>query len=286
MLNWPKTVNNELRAVRAIARHHLNTAFAGERRHSWQISRPTVMLLHGYLVGAPSMQGLANYLHSYGYNVDNQPYPFWEDLKKIELQVGENLDRICQKAGESVNVVGHSMGGLIAYSLAQKHPAHFERLITLGTPFYGTLTASSSDFIASIIYFLSGQSKEIEKYRGSSRQLVPGSSYLEQLHAQGLPAVPLTVVYSTHDEIVIPWQNGRLQDQFGVPREDVEQKEVSDTGHGGLITRAYYPLILDLLKRKLPKDLEKEEATNQRFVLPGTEESIDDLVARAIGDQR
>lgn len=53
--------------------------------------------------------------------------------KVAELR--RRIDDIARCTGKEVSVIGWSLGGLYANSLAQQHPEHLRQVITLGTPF-------------------------------------------------------------------------------------------------------------------------------------------------------
>jgi len=94
-----------------------------------------------------------------GYQYADFPYDWREDichtsrkfgvwLARFGFQVDEN-DRQREESEPRLNIIGHSMGGLVA-SLAllygHVHPGNVERLITIGTPFFGSPASFKSLF--------------------------------------------------------------------------------------------------------------------------------------------
>ena len=252
-MGFIQIVNSELNAALNIFKHHGRVLFLGEQPPEWSLGQPTVMLLHGYLVGSASMLGMANYLSSQGFNTDCEGYAFWDDLNKVELAVARNLDNICQRIGEKAKIVGHSEGGLVGYALASKYPEYVERVITLGTPFGGTKVAWLNFFVP------------------SAGQMLPGSSYLRELLRREVK-VSIISIYSKYDEVVIPAHHAELDGKLEfyhrhwdeekgwvrmLPDEQVHNVCVEHVGHGGLITRECYPLIREWLKKELGPEEEK-----------------------------
>jgi pimeloyl-ACP methyl ester carboxylesterase len=81
----------------------------------------------GYTVIAPDLRGLGRSAHAEGgYEKDNQA----EDMRELLLGLG---------LGPQVRVVGHDIGGMVAFSYARLHPTEVERLvlIELAVPGFG-----------------------------------------------------------------------------------------------------------------------------------------------------
>jgi len=98
-----------------------------------------VVLVHG-LFGDPtnflflqrhlSARGIANFASfSYGPRFDYQ---------RLAVQLGHAIDALCQATGAPVvDVVGHSLGGLIGRYLVELAPeGRVRRLVTLGAPYF------------------------------------------------------------------------------------------------------------------------------------------------------
>jgi triacylglycerol esterase/lipase EstA (alpha/beta hydrolase family) len=84
-----------------------------------------------------------------------------------------------------VILVGHSMGGLVARAYLQRHgESRVAGLVTLGTPHQGSRLAHIG-------------------YGENARQMRPGSPWLQAL-ASPAPVVDTVVIYSPHDNFVMP----------------------------------------------------------------------------------
>lgn len=111
---------------------------AGQRsaRPSLPVVGPTVLLLHGFAGVAIMNRPLAYALRRAGYRPVEIGYDSW----------GTSLDRICEKLEpllarldraetESLHIVAHSMGGLVARALIRHcRPTRLGKVVMLGTP--------------------------------------------------------------------------------------------------------------------------------------------------------
>lgn len=149
---------------------------------------PPIVLVHGYIRNRGCMLVLAWRLKRAGlrnvYNVGlgNTLAP----IERLSQRLSTRLATVFAVTGGVPLVgIGHSLGG-IALRWCVDHGASLGRIITLGTPHRGTRVA----------YVGPGE---------SAVQLRPGSSFLSQLDDP--PHVPLDALYSTHDNIVIPFES-------------------------------------------------------------------------------
>lgn len=62
-------------------------------------------------------------------------------------QVLTELVRMAEEADETIDIVGHSLGGVLAVALSQRFPK-VRRIVTLSAPFGGSAIASMMRFIA------------------------------------------------------------------------------------------------------------------------------------------
>lgn len=134
------------------------------------------------------------------------------DVRGAAEYLGRHLERIREQTGaETVHVIGHSLGGVIARYHVQKQggDAYVRSLVTLGSPHAGTMTA----------YLLPTR---------LARQLRPGSKLLGEL-AEPAPGcrTRFLSVWSELDQIMIPQRTARLAH----PDLDVVNHRVADVGH-------------------------------------------------------
>lgn len=172
-----------------------------------------VILVHGLYLSPWSMAWLRSSLRRrrFGplYLLDYHPI-----MGRIDGFVDQLADLVRRVAGEEgqVDLVAHSMGGLISARYLGRHPGRVRRLVTVGTPFHGSRlwAMSVSDALP---------------------QMRPGSAFLEEtLSPEIFPgATRVTSIYSSFDEIVLPYASSRL------PHDDVRNVEIAGVGHAALL---------------------------------------------------
>ncbi|WNV74883.1 triacylglycerol lipase [Geodermatophilus sp. DSM 44513] len=159
-------------------------------------ARVPVVLVHGLIDNHSIFAVMRRSLRRRGFtSVCSWNYsPFLSDVARGAADLGEHLQRVCERIGhERVHVVGHSLGGLLARYHVQRQGGdrHVETLVTLGTPHGGSVLAH---LLPTPLV----------------RQLRPGSAVLREL-AEPAPDVrtPVTAIYSDLDQVVVPTGAGR-----------------------------------------------------------------------------
>ncbi|MFH8406695.1 esterase/lipase family protein [Streptomyces sp. NPDC018019] len=109
-------------------------------------AHPPVLLLHGFIDNRSVFVLLRRSLLRHGWrHVEALNYsPLTCDLRKAAELLGRHVEQICERTGHSrVDLVGHSLGGLIARYYAQRlgGDLRVRTLVTLGTPHGGTRVA-------------------------------------------------------------------------------------------------------------------------------------------------
>jgi hypothetical protein len=120
--------------------------------------------------------------------------PLQRDVQSAAEALRRHIEHVCRETGhERVQVVGHSLGGLVARYLVQRLGGddRVESLVTLGTPHAGTRWAH---LLPTPLV----------------RQLRPGSPLMREL-AEPVPScrTAITAVYSDLDQVVVPATAGR-----------------------------------------------------------------------------
>lgn len=102
-----------------------------------------VMTLPGFCANDDSMKQMRFNLNAAGFSAKR-----W----KMGRNLGARLDTmeriharvqdIADKSGQRVNLVGWSLGGIMAREYARNHPDHVASVITMGSPFSGSLKAN------------------------------------------------------------------------------------------------------------------------------------------------
>lgn len=198
-------------------------AFTGLYRRFWHLpagpaSRPPVIFVHGLYHNRTAWFFYLRWFRRWG----------WRHLKAITLRgkfrsVSEHattlaraVDEVLRETGSSrVDLVGHSMGGLVIRTFLAEAPNHgaVRRIVTLGTPHAGSKLA----------VFALGK---------AGRDLLPGSPFLSALNAPGVQ-VPgdghLYALYSIVDNMVLPNESAIAQGK------GVTSLEAGPVNHVGLL---------------------------------------------------
>jgi triacylglycerol esterase/lipase EstA (alpha/beta hydrolase family) len=115
--------------------------------------------------------------------------PLTADLDLQAAHVANELRRLRRECkGARVAIVAHSMGGLVARAtLRLVGPDDISQIITLASPHYGSPLARLLPGLA-------------------NQQMRPDSAWLATLNAaqEGRLPVPITCIYSAHDNLVVP----------------------------------------------------------------------------------
>jgi hypothetical protein len=107
---------------------------------------PPVLLLHGFVDNRSVFALLRRSLRRHGWkHVMALNYsPLTCDIRTAAALLGRHVERICEQTGhDQVDIVGHSLGGLVARYYAQRLAGdhRVRTLVTLGTPHAGTRAA-------------------------------------------------------------------------------------------------------------------------------------------------
>lgn len=123
---------------------------------------------------------MAERLREAGYDV----YRFGYDWRLSNATLADRLAALIDKTQrDRVDIVAHSMGGLLATSYVRQHGgSRVRRLVTLGTPYLGTpgavKTLELGDYVKNAVgYFLRDEFVAIFKNNASWYQLLPSPDY-------------------------------------------------------------------------------------------------------------
>lgn len=156
-----------------------------------------LVLVHGFFCNRGVWNGWMARLQEAGV-----PYiaptlePTLASIDDYVVQVEDAVERIEAATGCPPVVVGHSMGGLVARAWWARHgrPGRVRRIVTIGTPHHGTLTARWGH----------GQNAaQMRRHSGWLRSLASFEA--------GSPP-PLTCFYSHGDNIVFPASTASMPD--------------------------------------------------------------------------
>ncbi|MEV0603466.1 alpha/beta fold hydrolase [Streptomyces sp. NPDC050315] len=110
-------------------------------------SHPPVLLLHGFIDNRSVFVLLRRSLRRHGWcHLEALNYsPLTCDIRKAAELLGRHVEDVCERTGHRrIDLVGHSLGGLIARYYVQRlgGDARIRTLVTLGTPHGGTRLAA------------------------------------------------------------------------------------------------------------------------------------------------
>jgi triacylglycerol lipase len=135
------------------------------------------------------------------------------DLRALATRLAEEVERVCSQTGyDTVHIVAHSMGGLVARYYVQRlgGGARVHTLVTMGCPHSGTQWALGLPHPV-------------------LRQLRPGSDFLTELAAPSSGCrTRFLVVWSDLDQMIMPRHNARLR------HADLDVHEIAVHGVGHL----------------------------------------------------
>ncbi|MGQ4450230.1 lipase family alpha/beta hydrolase [Streptomyces griseus] len=182
---------------------------------------PPVVLLHGFVDNRSVFLLLRRALirndHGHGHHrhLESLNYsPLTRDIRAAAGLLGRHVEEICARTGHHrVDIVGHSLGGLIARYYVQRlgGDRRVRTLVTLGTPHGGTAVAPGAG-IHPIV-----------------RQMRAGSSVIEELRAPA-PGCRTRFVsfWSELDQVMVPAETAC------VDHPDLDAVNVRVTGIGHL----------------------------------------------------
>ncbi len=199
----------------------------GRERPLAPASETPVILLHGLFHNRACWAWIKFCLRRRGFQaIYTLNLPPWKDVEVLTERVAMLVDELrAKKRVGKVQLVGHSMGGIIARNYLQIRGGaqKVERCVLLGTPNSGSRLAPFA--LAPL-----------------GKLLLPGSEFLRRLAAAPLPAgIEITSIFSRHDNLVLPVSQCRLQGASHI--------ELAGMGHAALL---YHPrairAIIDCLK--------------------------------------
>lgn len=165
-----------------------------------------VLLIHGVVCNRGVWRPMARALRAHGLgpiaavNLEPPLGHIGSHAESVAREIRQ-LRRVC--GGARVAIVAHSMGGLVARDVLRVlGPNDISRIVTLGSPHHGSLLARALPGLP-------------------FREMEPGSRWLADLNAgqEGHFQVPITCIYSAHDNMVRPTWSAALE---GATRIELE----------------------------------------------------------------
>ncbi|MFE2331263.1 esterase/lipase family protein [Streptomyces coelicoflavus] len=178
-------------------------------------TNPPVVLLHGFIDNRSVFLLLRRSLAQHGrHEIESLNYsPLTCDIRTAAELLGRHVEEICERTGsERVDVVGHSLGGLIAryYVQCLGGDLRVRTLVTLGTPHAGTKVVPLANAHPIV------------------RQMRPGSAVIDEL-TRPAPGCRTRFVsfWSDLDHVMDPLETACLDH----PDLSVQNVRVSGIGH-------------------------------------------------------
>lgn len=187
--------------------------FLPQKPPSLQVAqkRP-VLLLHGLFHNRAVWFLMKQRLEQCGFTVVTVNLPPFEMVETLGRKIAETVEEtLVTYDAEQVDIVGHSMGGLLAryYIEFMGGDKRVNHCIMLGTPNAGSKLAPFA-------------------LTPMGRDLMPGSDFLIELNAAPLsPTINYLTIFSRHDNLVIPAESAELP--------GAEAIEVEWLGHNSLL---------------------------------------------------
>jgi pimeloyl-ACP methyl ester carboxylesterase len=194
----------------------LTSGPAGVRAPKTTAIGPSVLLVHGFLGSPANFWGVRRALNSRGLHAMSlslgrpfRPIESYADHLAEDLKAAIALD----EDGHGVDVVAHSMGGIVMRRVLRDHPelrAGVRRLVTVGTPHSGTERARG---------FTVGVEAD---------QMLPGAPFLEDLWRPDDGGPDVRTFGARQDYVVFPAETTALD---GASAHALFEAE----GHAGML---------------------------------------------------
>ena len=172
------------------ATYRARTRSTGDGDHS----RTHIVLLHGYMMNRTNWLWLGPHLARRGLGpLHGLSYFTLQPIADSARRLAAYVEALAKREGiERVDLVGHSMGGLVARYYIEKlgGAARVRRLITIATPHHGTRLGRLA-------------------IGAARREIVPGSPHCAPF--TGAPeGVDYTSIWSRADNLVVPPESAQL----------------------------------------------------------------------------
>lgn len=98
-----------------------------------------VVVVHGLWMNGLAMLPLARRLERCGFAVTRHGY---QSVRRGLRENARRLAAVCEKSGAPLNLVGHSLGGLLIMTMLHNHPqVKVHRVVLLGSPYANSAAA-------------------------------------------------------------------------------------------------------------------------------------------------
>jgi len=162
-----------------------------------------VVIIPGFMVNDIYLMEMYAWLKRIGYRPYYSGIGINADCPNLLIgrRLTETLDQARRETGRKVHLIGHSLGGIIARSMAGSRPQDVASVITLGAPFRGTAMNPRITDLVNLVR------KQI--LRKNEKHVLPDCytsrctcSFLDHLRKDMPSSVAETAIYTQHDGIV------------------------------------------------------------------------------------
>ena len=165
-----------------------------------------VVLIPGFLCPDHYLLPLRTWLRRIGYESFFSGMRINAECPNLLIKrcLNETIERALAKTGRRIHLIGHSLGGVIARSIAGQRPQDIASVTTLGAPFRGTVAHSSilraAEMVRARILKEHGAGVLPACYTGHCT-----CDFVDSLQRRMPPSVVETAIY-TCDDGVVDWQ--------------------------------------------------------------------------------
>ena len=167
-----------------------------------------VVVVPGFLASDFSLSELFGWLARVGYR------PFFSQIGRnadcpdyIASVLMETVKRAYGETGQKVSIVGHSLGGMLARSVALDHPEYVDRVISMGSPFRDAVRAHP------VITSAAASLRNMRGRGGIASHVRPACfsghctcPFVKNMLAPESQGVPTFAIYSRNDGVV-DWES-------------------------------------------------------------------------------
>lgn len=169
----------------------------------------------------------------------------------IKRRLNETIERARKETGARIHLIGHSLGGIIARAVGNQRPGDIASVITLGSPFRGTVVHPSvlraAQFVREWILQEHGGSVLPHCYTGRCT-----CDFLGSLRRDLPASVAQTAIYTRGDGVV-DWR-------YCVTDDPAVDFEVTGTHIGLAFNASVYSIIADRLAASVSRKRARKSA--------------------------
>jgi len=179
-----------------------------------------VVIIPGFLGSDSYLSQLHSWLEKIGY----RPYFSGVGVNAqcpnllIQYRINDSIQKALKQTRRKIHLIGHSLGGIMARSIAAQRPDDIASVITLGSPFRGTVVHRSvikaAEAVRQRILQAEGDDVLPACYTGRCT-----CNFLNSLRRQLPKALHQTAIYTRNDGVV-DWRyclTGKKESDFEVP---------------------------------------------------------------------